>query len=112
MALNRTFKLNNGNFIPAVGFGTWKAPPHQVETAVEHALRAGYRHIDCAPIYRNEGEVGRGIKKSNVKREDIFITTKLWNTKHDPKDVEGALDQSLNDLGTTYVDLYLMHWPM
>ena len=112
MALNRSFKLNNGTSIPAIGFGTWRAPPHEVEVAVEQAIRAGFRHIDCAPIYRNEGEVGRGIKKSGVKREDIFITTKLWNTKHDPKDIEGALDQSLKDLGTTYVDLYLMHWPM
>jgi len=112
MALNRSFQLNTGTHIPAIGFGTWRAPPHQVEVAVEQALRAGFRHLDCAPIYRNEEEVGRGIKASGVKRADIFITTKLWNTKHDPKDVEASLDQSLKDLGTTYVDLYLMHWPI
>jgi len=112
MALNRSFTLNTGAKIPAVGFGTWQAAPHEVEDAVEIALKAGYRHLDCAAIYRNETEVGLGIKKSGVPREDMFITTKLWNSKHDPKDVEPALDQSLKDLGVDYVDLYLMHWPV
>lgn len=112
MALNRTFTLNTGAKIPAVGFGTWLAAPHEVENAVEIALKAGYRHIDGAAIYRNETEVGLGIKKSGVDRKDIFLTSKLWNSKHDPKDVEAALDQSLKDLGTDYVDLYLMHWPV
>jgi diketogulonate reductase-like aldo/keto reductase len=112
MALKRTFKLNTGAEIPAVGFGTWQAAPHEVENAVEIALRAGYRHLDCAAIYRNETEVGLGIKKSGVDRSEIFITSKLWNSKHDPKDVEAALDQSLQDLGVEYVDLYLMHWPV
>jgi diketogulonate reductase-like aldo/keto reductase len=111
MALNRTFTLNTGAKIPAVGFGTWQAKPLEVERAVEAALRCGYRHIDCAAIYRNESEVGEGIKRSGVNREDIFITGKLWNTNHRPEDVERVLDKSLADLGTDYVDLFLMHWP-
>ncbi|TVY86277.1 Aldehyde reductase, partial [Lachnellula willkommii] len=112
MASQRTFTLNTGAKIPAVGFGTWQAAPREVENAVEIALRCGYRHIDCAAIYRNEAEVGVGMAKSGVKREDIFITSKLWNTHHDPKDVEVALDKTLKDLGTSYLDLYLMHWPV
>ncbi|KAK5948931.1 hypothetical protein OHC33_010017 [Knufia fluminis] len=113
MALNRTFTLNTGAKIPAVGFGTWQAAPKEVEQAVETALKSGYRHIDCAAIYRNETEVGAGIKKSGVPRDQIFITTKLWNTKHDNyEDAEAGLNKSLKDLGVDYVDLYLVHWPV
>ncbi|PPJ60114.1 hypothetical protein CBER1_03147 [Cercospora berteroae] len=106
------FVLNTGAKIPAVGFGTWQAAPHEVENAVEEALKQGYRHIDGAAIYQNENEVGAGIKKSGVPREQIFLTGKLWNSKHRPEDVEGALDKSLKDYGTDYLDLYLMHWPV
>lgn len=106
------FALNTGARIPVVGFGTWQAAPSEVEKAVEEALKQGYRHIDCAAIYQNEHEVGAGVKKSGVKREDIFLTGKLWNNKHRPEDVEAALDQSLKDLDTSYLDLYLMHWPV
>lgn len=113
MALNRTFRLNTGAQIPAVGFGTWQAAPKEVENAVEIALKSGYRHIDCAAIYRNETEVGAGIKKSGVPRNQIFITTKLWNTNHDSyENAEAGLNKSLRDLGLEYVDLYLIHWPV
>jgi diketogulonate reductase-like aldo/keto reductase len=111
MPLPETFTLNNGIKIPAVGFGTWQAPPGQVEVAVEQALRAGYRHLDCAAIYRNEAEVGQGLRNSGVPRSDVFITGKLWNTKHRPEDVVSGLEKSLKDLGIDYLDLYLMHWP-
>ncbi|KAE8325417.1 NADP-dependent oxidoreductase domain-containing protein [Aspergillus sergii] len=111
MSLSTHFTLNTGAKIPAVGFGTWQAKPLEVENAVEVALKQGYRHIDCAAIYRNESEVGNGIRKSGVPREEIFITGKLWNTKHAPEDVEPALNKTLKDLGVSYLDLYLMHWP-
>jgi diketogulonate reductase-like aldo/keto reductase len=106
------FKLNSGYLIPAVGLGTWQSKPNEVERAVEHALKVGYRHIDAAAIYGNEKEVGRGIKKSGVPRSDIFITSKLWNNNHRPENVEPALDETLADLQTDYLDLYLIHWPV
>ena len=83
-----------------------------MEAAVEHALRKGYRHIDGAALYGNEAEVGVGIAASGVARGEIFITSKLWNNKHHPEDVEAACRKSLADLGTDYLDLYLIHWPV
>ena len=76
-----------------------------------HALKAGYRHIDTARIYGTEPAVGKAIKRSGIPRSEIFITTKLWNNSHKPEDVEPAIDASLKDLGTDYLDLYLIHWP-
>ncbi|KAJ5086419.1 hypothetical protein NUU61_007726 [Penicillium alfredii] len=104
-------KLNTGAEIPAIGFGTWQDESAQ-EDAVVEAIKAGYRHIDTARVYGTEKAVGQGVRKSGVPRKDIFITTKLWSNKHHPDDVAPALQQSLDDLGMDYVDLYLMHWPM
>ncbi|KAI9728688.1 MAG: hypothetical protein M1828_002794 [Chrysothrix sp. TS-e1954] len=104
------FTLNTGAKIPAVGFGTWQDKDAQ-EGAVLSALKAGYRHIDGARIYGTEPAVGNAIKQSGIPRSEIFITTKLWNNSHHPDDVEAACDASLKDLGTDYLDLYLMHWP-
>ncbi|OJJ02457.1 hypothetical protein ASPVEDRAFT_132190 [Aspergillus versicolor CBS 583.65] len=104
------FKLNTGALIPAVGLGTWKSEPGEVTKAVAFALKNGYRHIDAALIYGNENEVGQGIRDSGVPREEIFITSKLWNT-HQPNVKEG-LQKTLDALGTDYLDLYLIHWPV
>ncbi len=112
----KTFTLNDGNTIPAFGLGTWKSPKGEVREAVKEALRVGYRQIDAAWIYQNEQEVGEGIgesiKKGVVSREEIFVTSKLWNTFHDPKDVEKGCQETLTALGLDYLDLYLMHWPI
>lgn len=109
-----TFTLNTGAKIPAVGLGTWQSDPGQVATAVEHALKAGYRHIDAAFVYGNENEVGQGLKKafdSGVcKRGDVFVTSKLWCTYH--RKPEECLDEGLKRLGLDYIDLYLVHWPV
>jgi len=108
--LSTSIKLNTGATMPILGFGTWKSPPGQVEKAVEIALRdAGFRSIDTATAYGNEKEVGIGIKKSGVPRDQIFLTTKLNNDDH--KRVKEALDYSLAQLDTPYLDLWLMHWP-
>lgn len=110
-----TIQLNNGNSIPCLGLGTWKSRPGQVGNAVEVAIKAGYRHIDCAAIYGNEKEIGDVLKSclgTTVAREELFITSKLWNTKHNPKDVRPALMNTLKDLGLDYLDLYLIHWPL
>jgi len=105
----KTFTLNTGAKIPALGLGTWQSRPNEVTEAVKIALQKGYRHIDTALAYGNEAEVGKGIKESGVPRSEIWLTTKLDNTWHHR--VTEGIESSLKDLGTDYVDLYLMHWP-
>ena len=103
--------LNNGLDIPQLGYGVWKVPDAEAESAVEQALEAGYRLIDTAKVYRNEVGVGKALATSNVPREDLFITTKLWNADHGYENTLQAFDESLEKLGLDYVDLYLIHWP-
>lgn len=105
-ACRKTFTLNTGDKIPAIGLGTWQSAPNQVRNAVKVALQKGYRHIDTALAYGNEKEVGEGIKDSGVPREQIWLTTKLDNTWHHI--VSNGIETSLKDLDTEYVDLYLM----
>ncbi|KDQ07520.1 hypothetical protein BOTBODRAFT_192345 [Botryobasidium botryosum FD-172 SS1] len=124
------FVLPSGDAIPAIALGefhlilhlhlpspsshnrTWQASKGEVGNAVKVALQSGYRHIDGAWIYRNEEEVGAAIKESGVPREELWLTSKLWNTFHAPEDIEPKLDETLRRLQTSYLDLYLIHWPI
>lgn len=103
--------LNNGLKMPQLGFGVWQVSDQQATPAVKKALEVGYRSIDTAMIYGNEKGVGRAIKESNVPREELFITTKVWNADHGYENTLKAFDASLERLGLDYIDLYLIHWP-
>ena len=108
--------LPNGDTMPALGLGTWKSEPGDVYKAVKEALQLGYRHIDCAFIYGNEVEIGEALKETFleglVSRDEVWITSKLWNDSHGYMDVQPAIEQSLKDLQLDYLDLYLVHWPV
>ena len=107
-----TYTLSNGVTIPKIGFGTWQIPEgEEAYNSVSFALKAGYTHIDTAQIYGNEVSVGKAIADSDVAREDIFLTTKLWNDKHDYDLAKASIDESLERLGVDYLDLLLIHWP-
>jgi diketogulonate reductase-like aldo/keto reductase len=110
-SLTDTYKLCNGAEIPCAGFGTWQADGRQAEEAVKVAIAAGYRHIDTAAEYGNEENVGRGIKRCDISRKDLFVTTKLLNDDHGYYSTLKAFDLSMEKLGLDYLDLYLIHWP-
>ncbi len=107
-----TIELNNGVAIPQLGFGVFLVPPGETEVAVATALETGYRHIDTARLYDNEGEVGAAIAKSGIPRDELFVTTKVWNSDQGYDATLAAFDKSLERLGFDYVDLYLIHWPL
>ena len=105
-------KLSNGYDIPVPGFGTFKTPDGEIcVNAVREAIAAGYTHIDTAAVYANERSVGEGIRQSGAAREKLFITSKVWNTDRGYDATLRACEKSLGDIGTDYLDLYLIHWP-
>ncbi|GAA2105057.1 aldo/keto reductase [Streptomyces albiaxialis] len=112
MTTQQHLTLNNGLRMPQLGFGVWQVEDDQAYEAVSAALQSGYRSVDTARIYENETGVGRALRDADVAREDVFLTTKLWNSDHGHDETLKAFDASLERLGTDYVDLYLIHWPV
>lgn len=107
-----TFALANGYKIPCLGFGTWQTPDGETAiNAIKTAITSGYRHIDTAAVYGNEKSVGQGIKASGIVREELFVTSKVWNTERGYEKTMAAFEQTLSDLQLDYLDLYLIHWP-
>ena len=104
--------LNDGRTIPQLGFGVFQVPPAETRAATEAAIRIGYRHIDTAQMYQNEKGVGEAIAHSGIDRGEFFVTSKLSNAAHRPDDARRAFDRTLSELGTDYVDLFLIHWPL
>jgi aldehyde reductase len=113
-----SLRLSSGYQIPLVGLGTFKTEnePDKLTNAIKEAVKCGYRHFDCAFAYQNEQVVGKALeealKENNLKRQDIFVTTKLWNTFHSKEKALEAIDMQLKNLNLDYIDLYLVHWPM
>src|SRR4051812_34650515 len=112
MATVPSIELNDGTSIPQLGFGVFQIEPAETAQAVEHALGVGYRHIDTAEMYKNEREVGEGILAAGVDRSDVYVTSKLNNNFHEPEKARKAFDTTLAELGSEYVDLFLIHWPL
>eukprot|EP00164_Ancoracysta_twista_P001061 GFYU01001382.1.p1 GENE.GFYU01001382.1~~GFYU01001382.1.p1 ORF type:complete len:316 (-),score=112.07 GFYU01001382.1:136-1083(-) len=117
--MSDTFTLNNGNTIPSIGYGTWPGGTDVslMETGIEHALLNGYKHLDTAEFYKVEDVIGNVLQRvlkapNGPKREDIYITSKVWNSHHQPEHVKAACKQTLKNLQTDYLDLYLVHWPL
>jgi len=106
-----TLTLNDGHAIPRLGLGVWKAEGDEVVTAVTHALEHGYRHIDTAAVYGNEAEVGQGLRSSDVPRDEVFVTSKVWNERIRAGEASQAIDDALKLLQLDYLDLMLLHWP-
>mgnify|MGYP001031570754 CR=1 FL=1 len=107
-----TIKLNDGTSIPQFGLGVWQVPLDETEQVVSQALEVGYRHIDTAQMYQNEAGVGAALKSAGLAREDVYVTTKLNNSQHDPVKAKASLERSLELLGLDRVDLFLIHWPL
>jgi methylglyoxal/glyoxal reductase len=113
LTLKSSAKLNNGVEIPYLGLGVYQSPPGEITLrAVKYALKIGYRQIDTAELYGNEKDVGRALRESGIRREDVFITTKVWNSHQGYDSTLYACEGSLGRLGLSYVDLYLIHWPV
>lgn len=109
--LQNSVTFHDGRTAPKLGLGVWQIPNDKVSPVVQAAIKTGYRLIDTAAIYGNETGVGQGIAHANIERNQLFITTKLWNDRHDYDSAMAAFDESLNKLGLDYIDLYLIHWP-
>ena len=111
-SLKDTFTLSNGYKIPCIGFGTWQTPDGETAVnAVKEAIKLGYKHIDTAAIYGNEKSIGKAIKEIGINRDELFITSKVWNKERGYKTTLKAFEKTLNDLCIDYLDLYLIHWP-
>jgi D-xylose reductase len=110
--MSSSLPLASGDALPALGFGCWKVPSKAAPDVVKQAIQAGYRHFDCACDYGNEDAVGAGLRGAACAREELWVTSKLWNTYHDPVHVRAACERSLHDLGLDYLDLYLVHFPL
>ncbi|HLU27001.1 MAG TPA: aldo/keto reductase [Glycomyces sp.] len=107
-----TIELHDKTAIPQLGFGTFLVPPEETARIVSEALEVGYRHIDTAQGYGNEAGVGEALRRSGLAREDVYLTSKLTNSKHAPEDVRSSFDETLEKLGVDYLDLFLIHWPL